>query len=130
MMGTVLLRVGTGVLTAVIIASPAWAGPVIIGGDDLTDHGSFSATLGTQNGWLYIQKSLENLGPAVTRPGNDRSVAVMGATDSTATAANAGAAYHYAVPAAAANTASLSGVVTFHEGAAIPRSSRTSRTAR
>ncbi len=98
----------------------ALGGPVILGGDDLTDHGSRGADIGPGttlfNGWLYIQKALENLAPNVTRAGNDGSVAVLGSTDSTAGSGNAGAAYHYAVPNAALTT-SLSGVVNFHEGA-------------
>ena len=103
-------------LCAGVFASTAAAGPVILGGDDLTDHGSRSGTT-LSNGWLYIQKALENLAPAVTRAGNDGSVAILGSADSTATSSNAGAAYHFAVPNAAATT-TLSGVVTFHNGAA------------
>ena len=99
-----------------LFSASASAGPVILGGDDLTQHGSRNAG-GTVlfNGWLYIQKSLENLAPSVT-VANDGSVAVLGSADSTATSGNAGAAYHFAVPLAAATT-SLSGVVTFHNGA-------------
>lgn len=103
-------------LFALATASPAVAGPVILGGDDLTDHGSRSGTV-LSDGWLYIQKALENLAPAVTRPRNDGSVAVLGSADnSTATSGNAGAAYHFAVPNAAATT-SLTGTVSFHDGA-------------
>ncbi|MBI3953435.1 MAG: Ig-like domain-containing protein [Chloroflexi bacterium] len=79
-------------------AAAALGGPVIIGGDDLNDHGSFS---GGQvfNGWLYIRKALENLDAQVTRV-NDGTVAVLGSTDSTATSGNNGGAYHYAAPLA------------------------------
>ena len=101
-------RAFTTMLTAAIAATSlslfapaahaALGGPVILGGDDLTDHGSISgATL--QNGWLYIRKALENLKPNVTRPNNGK-VAVLGAADSIATSANAGAAYHHAAPQA------------------------------
>ena len=62
-------------------------------------------------GWLYIRRALENLAPAVT-VANDGSVAVLGSADSRVTEADAGAAYHFAVPLAAAST-SLSGVVAF-----------------
>jgi len=57
---------------------PAYAGPVIIGGDDLTDHGSsagpFNAAHGGCEGtnfagWLYIQNGIENLLRDETRPG-------------------------------------------------------------
>ena len=66
-------------------------------------------------GWLYIQRSLEAIARAVRRP-NDGSVMVLGASDSTATSNDAGAAYHYAVPRAAANSP-LTGVVNHFEGA-------------
>lgn len=90
-------------------------GPVVLGGDDLTAHGERNAA-GTQvfDGWLYIRKALENLAPGVT-VANDGSVAVLGSSDSAAMAEDAGAAYHFAVPLAAATT-SLSGAITFVEG--------------
>lgn len=50
------------------LAVPAFAGPVILGGDDLTDHGSGDGV--TNNvGWLYIEKAIANLYAAQTRPG-------------------------------------------------------------
>ena len=67
-------------------------GPVILGGDDLTDHGSVSGG-DAQNGWLYIQRAIENIGPNVTRAGNDGSIAALGsAAGSVATSGDAGAA--------------------------------------
>lgn len=45
------------------------AGPVILGGDDLTDHGSRSATGQNLEGWLYIEKAIGNLNTNQTRPG-------------------------------------------------------------
>ena len=74
-------------------ASAAYAGPVIIGGDDLTDHGSAS-TYGVTNltGWLYIEKAIGNLASNVTRPGNNGSIAALGSAASLATSSNAGAA--------------------------------------
>ncbi|MCH7998752.1 MAG: hypothetical protein IIA91_04620, partial [Chloroflexi bacterium] len=80
-------------------ADAAAGGPVILGGDDLTDHGSISGDT-LQEGWLYIRKALENINPNVLRPGNDNSVAVLGSADSTATDGDAGAAYHFAAPQA------------------------------
>jgi len=71
-------------------------GPVILGGDDLTQHGSWSGTA-PQAGWFYIQKALDNLRPHVSRA-NDGTVAVLGSADSTARSGDAGAAYHYAAP--------------------------------
>lgn len=90
-------------------ASAALGGPVILGGDDLTDHGSVSGGTTLIDGWLYIRKALENLKPNVLRPGNDNSVAVLGSADSAVTSSNAGAAYHYAAPQAGLG-------VSFHDG--------------
>ncbi len=90
-------------------ATAAAGGPVILGGDDLTDHGSRTDTT-LNDGWLYIQKALENISPNVLRPGNDNRVAVLGSADSTATSDDAGAAYHFAAPQAGLG-------VSFHDGA-------------
>lgn len=90
-------------------AAAAVGGPVIIGGDDLTDHGSISGTT-LQNGWLYIRRALENIAPNVTRT-NDGSVAAIGSAASTSTSGNAGAGIGYA-----ASQAGLT--VTYYEGAA------------
>ena len=46
----------------------AIAGPVILGGDDLTDHGSRSAGV-NQEGWLYIEKAVSNVLSGTTRAG-------------------------------------------------------------
>lgn len=75
-------------------ASPAGAavgGPIILGGDDLTDHGSVDSSGTLFEGWLYIQKALENIRPRVTKPNNGR-VAAIGSAPSTATSGDAGAA--------------------------------------
>ena len=75
-------------------------GPVILGGDDLTDHGSYNSATGqVEDGWFYIKKALQNIKVKVTRP-NNGTVAVLGASDSTAISGNAGGAYHYASPQA------------------------------
>lgn len=50
------------------MSTSAWAGPVILGGDDLTDHG-FRLSGANQEGWLYIEKAISNLYSAQTRPG-------------------------------------------------------------
>src|SRR3954453_430156 len=76
-------------------AALAAGGPVILGGDDLTDHGS--VTSGTccsgtsQQGWLYIEKAIGNIKGNVTRT-NDNSIAALGSADSTASSGDAGAA--------------------------------------
>ena len=87
-------------------------GPVILGGDDLQDHGSFD-TVANQNiqGWLYIQRALENISPKVGRA-NDGSVAALGAADDPAALSGdcGGAIGHAAAKAGL--------TVTYHEGAA------------
>ncbi len=81
-------------------AQTAVGGPVILGGDDLTAHGSFNTSTNVNvAGWLYIQKSLENIKARVTRQ-NDNSVAALGSAASTATSGNAGAAVGRAAAAA------------------------------
>jgi len=65
----------------------AWAGPVIIDGTDANSHGQTDFT-GTQNedGWLYMQKVLENLAPQV---GNGNRTIVSLGTDPNTTAFDA-----------------------------------------
>ena len=87
-------------------------GPVILGGDDLTDHGSVDGGGNALTGWLYIQRAIENIGPNVTRAGNDGSIAALGsAAGSVATSSDAGA----AIDLAGLKTARA---VTHYEGAA------------
>lgn len=52
----------------------AQAGPFILSGTDADDHGSANATANI-DGWLYMQKALENLAPGVTN-GNKTVVAL------------------------------------------------------
>lgn len=71
-------------LTLLIFGSVAWAGPVILGGDDLDDHGSGD---GTTNflGWLYIERAIDNLNSQVTRPGPFTvDIAALGSADNPA----------------------------------------------
>src|SRR4051794_12617466 len=60
----------TTVLSGLSLAAPnAYAGPFILAGTDADDHGSVSGTVASgtnQNGWLFMQKVLENLAPLVT----------------------------------------------------------------
>ena len=49
-------------------AGLSMAGPVILGGDDLTDHGSRSGGANLA-GWLYIEKAVGNVLGGVTRAG-------------------------------------------------------------
>lgn len=85
-----------GAIAACMLAGAGSAfavgGPVILGGDDLTDHGNVNTTTGDlEFGWLYIQKALANISPKVGRA-NDNSVAALGSAPSTSTGGDAGAA--------------------------------------
>ena len=116
------IRFGVAVLTLVLVhmtlgALCANAGPIVLGGDDLPDHGCYDGS-NNVGGWLYIQKVLaEMLAPGrVTRP-NDGSIAALGPAMSTTTGCpptvgNAGAAIHYAAEVALGRT------VAYYDGAA------------
>ena len=71
----------------------AQAGPVILGGDDLTDHGSRSGGVNLQ-GWLYIEKAVSNVLVGATRSGiiTTDIVALGAAANPTFTGGNAGGA--------------------------------------
>ena len=107
-------------LAAMLIATMAWTGsaaaavggPVILGGDDLTDHGEVDTTTGDLiDGWLYLQRALENVSPKVVRPGVGNMVAALGsADDPTDTCCNAGTAIGLAAAKAGLT-------VTYHDGA-------------
>ncbi len=75
--------------------STALAGPVVLGGDDLADHGSFNVgTNENVGGWLYLEKAVQNiLEPStnITRT-NDGSIAALGSASSTANSQDPGAA--------------------------------------
>jgi hypothetical protein len=89
----------------------AAGGPVILGGDDMTDHGYYDTGSGTnQQGWLYIQRALENLDPNVTRT-NDNSVAALGSAPSSGDFYDAGGAIGRAAAAAGLT-------VTYYNGSA------------
>lgn len=75
-------RVLTTLAVAVTFAGAATAGPVIVGGDDLNDHGSFSGGA-SQSGWLYIQNALQSLATQSTYPSNDGTIVVLGALGAT-----------------------------------------------
>ena len=82
-----------GLVSALGHAVVAFAGPVILGGDDLADHGSFNGSSNV-GGWLYVEKSVESiLEPAtnITRP-NDGSIAALGSESSIANSSDPGAA--------------------------------------
>ena len=85
---------------------------MILGGDDMDDHGSVDGGGNAVNGWLYIQRAIENIGPNVTRSANDGSIAALGsAAGSIATSSDAGA----SIDLAGSKTGRT---VTHYEGAA------------
>lgn len=109
-MKTTILRAALS-LALTGLAAPAFAGPVILGGDDLTDHGSGNGT--TNNaGWLYIEKAIANLYTAQTRPGTITvDVAALGSASPTGFPSdNAGGAI-------ASVTTALGRTVSFFDGA-------------
>jgi hypothetical protein len=55
----------------VMLSSVAWGqgGVVLLGGDDLNDHGSRSGAGVNQTGWLYIENGLRSMAPQVRRAG-------------------------------------------------------------
>jgi len=74
---------------------PASAGPIILGGDDLTDHGSGNGVT-NQLGWLYIQRAITNImapGTNITRPGHiPGRIAALGSAPSVPANGDAGSA--------------------------------------
>ncbi|MEE8045691.1 MAG: hypothetical protein V3T49_02505 [Dehalococcoidia bacterium] len=90
---TALFAFGTDTKTAV-----AAGGPVLLDGGDFPDHGSKSgsgAGLTINGGWNYALAAVTNIAPAVTRAGNDGSIAVLGSVASTATSSQTGGNYHW-----------------------------------
>jgi uncharacterized repeat protein (TIGR01451 family) len=71
-----------GAILALAVPATAGAvgGPVILGGDDLTDHGSTDAAGNSEEGWLYIQRAVSNIKAKVGRA-NDNSIAAFGSSD-------------------------------------------------
>jgi hypothetical protein len=67
---------------ALLACGAAHAGPFILAGTDADDHGSFSAGV-NQDGWLFMQRAIENIGSAVTNGNNV--VYVLGSTNSGST---------------------------------------------
>jgi uncharacterized repeat protein (TIGR01451 family) len=61
-------------------ASAQVGGPVILGGDDLTDHGNVDDSLNSEQGWLYMERAVGNIKPKVGR-GNDNTIAAFGSAD-------------------------------------------------
>jgi uncharacterized repeat protein (TIGR01451 family) len=91
------LKLGAAMLAALVLAAAgatsafAVGGPVILGGDDLQDHGSVDGSGNTQQGWLYIERAIGNIKPKVGRA-NDNTIAAFGSSPSSSTGGDAGAA--------------------------------------
>jgi uncharacterized repeat protein (TIGR01451 family) len=78
-----ILAILIGALALMAMTAPAAGavgGPVILGGDDLTDHGSTDSTGASQQGWLYIERAVGNIKAKVGRA-NNNSIAAFGSAD-------------------------------------------------
>jgi hypothetical protein len=69
---------------AMLAGTAAHAGPFILAGTDADDHGFVSGT--NQQGWLFMQRALENIGAAVTN--GNKVVTILGSTGSAQAAAS------------------------------------------
>ncbi len=85
-------RILLALLILLTAGGTAWGGPVILGGDDLTDHGSRTALGANLEGWLYIQKAIDNLNTSATRPAASGIAALGSAANPTFNGGNAGGA--------------------------------------
>lgn len=85
----------------------AQAGPFILAGTDADEHGSFS--LGAnQDGWLFMQRALENIAAGVTT--TNRTVYTLGSGSSALTAANSAFNFSALAGAGGWNIVNLDGV--------------------
>ena len=75
-------------------ASAAVGGPVLLDGGDFPDHGCINGGALTGS-WQYAEAAVANIGPAVTRAGNDGSIALLGGADTPQTCSDGGGNYHY-----------------------------------
>jgi hypothetical protein len=73
------------VAAGLLFGSAAHAGPFILAGTDADDHGGASGGANSQ-GWLFMQRALENLAGGVTT--GVKTVTVLGSTSTAGTAAN------------------------------------------
>ena len=68
-----------------LTSSAAFAGPFILAGTDADDHG-YASGGANFDGWLFMQRALENIGGSVTN--GNTSVVILGSTGTAGTAAN------------------------------------------
>ncbi|WP_224364856.1 DUF5011 domain-containing protein [Hyalangium versicolor] len=100
---------------AQVEALVAGGGPIILGGDDFTDHGERTDSGELLNGWFYLRKALESLKVNVRRA-NDGTVALLGAaSEKEAYCCDAGSAYGYAATAAGLNPRFFNGPEEIHQ---------------
>ena len=81
---TISLLAGITTLALLGTVSTSYAGPFILAGTDADDHGSVTGTVASgvnQDGWFFMQRSLENLAPGVTN--GSKVVAVLGSNPGT-----------------------------------------------
>lgn len=81
------LRIAATLIGALIALLAVWTpaagavgGPVILGGDDLTDHGSTDSAGTSEDGWLYMERAIGNIKAKVGRA-SDNSIAAFGSED-------------------------------------------------
>lgn len=72
-----LLTILSLLLFVFCLAHSASAGPIILGGDDLNDHGFRDSSGVNQLGWKYIERAIASINAQVTRPGAS-GIAVLG----------------------------------------------------
>lgn len=85
MLRKLAMLLGLGSTIIGLSTAPAAAGPFIFAGTDADDHGSATATANL-DGWLFMQKAIENLGAGVT---NGNKVVVSLGSDPGTQAGNA-----------------------------------------
>ena len=85
-LGEIFMKFKTLIVAAcaALLSSTAFAGPFILAGTDADDHGSASGV--NQNGWLFMQKSIEAIAGNVTN--TKKQVVILGSTSDALTAAN------------------------------------------
>jgi hypothetical protein len=94
-----------------------FAGPVILGGDDLTDHGSRSGAGVNLEGWKYIELAVGNLLTNQTRAGTiTADIAAIGSSANPSfTASNAGGAIGSAADVLGKSVAYFDGVTAINQ---------------
>jgi hypothetical protein len=75
----------TACIVGGFLTPSAMAGSFILAGTDADDHG-FADIGGNQDGWLFMQKSLENIAPGVTN--GNKVITVLGSSGNALTAAS------------------------------------------